>query len=97
MHYTTNNRDLPGAPDLANRSKQWAIFVHGCFWHHHARCSRATTPKRNAQFWLAKFARNRERDRASSRALRSMGYRVLVIWQCEAEDRNVLTAHLRAW
>jgi DNA mismatch endonuclease Vsr len=51
LSYRVANRGLPGSPDIANRSKGWAIFVHGCFWHRHPGCSRATTPHRNAQFW----------------------------------------------
>jgi DNA mismatch endonuclease (patch repair protein) len=85
MRYTTRNRDLPGSPDLANRARRWAVFVHGCYWHRHAGCRMATTPKTNTAFWLAKFARNVERDRAMRAALRRLGYRVLTIWECQAE------------
>ena len=89
MHYRTKNRGLPGSPDLANRSRRWAIFVHGCFWHRHSECPRATTPKRNRTFWLAKFARNRERDREAYAALEAAGFAVKVIWECETA--NALT------
>jgi DNA mismatch endonuclease (patch repair protein) len=84
--YRINNRDLPGSPDLANRAKGWAIFVHGCFWHAHLNCGRATVPKRNRKFWLDKFAANRARDRRVKATLRRLGFRVGVIWECEAED-----------
>src|SRR5690606_627587 len=67
--YRVSNRDLPGSPGLANRSRRWAIFVHGCFWHRHSRCSRATLPKRDRRFWVAKFAANAARDRRSALAL----------------------------
>jgi DNA mismatch endonuclease (patch repair protein) len=87
LRYTTKNRDLPGSPDLANRSKKWAIFVHGCYWHRHVRCSRTTTPKTNQGFWLAKFVRNVERDAQASSALKKRGYRVAVIWECHARNR----------
>ena len=63
LRYTLNNRDLPGSPDLANRSRRFVIFVHGCFWHRHADCVRASTPKRNRTFWRNKFAHNERRDR----------------------------------
>src|SRR5216683_2401465 len=56
VSYRTWNRDLPGSPDVANRSQKWAVFVHGCFWHAHPGCTRTTTPKRNRKFWLDKFA-----------------------------------------
>src|SRR5262245_23383371 len=60
--YRTGDKRLPGRPDIVNRTGKWAIFVHGCFWHHHAGCRRATIPKNNISFWLAKFAANKERD-----------------------------------
>src|SRR5262245_18976846 len=63
LSYRLRNRDLPGSPDLANRSNKWAVFVHGCFWHRHAGCRRATMPKRNPSFWSAKFVANVQRDR----------------------------------
>ena len=83
LAYRRNVRSLPGSPDFANRSKGWAIFVNGCFWHHHTGCRRAGLPKNNRAFWQAKFAANRSRDAAKIRALRALGFRVLVIWECE--------------
>lgn len=81
--YTLNNHDLPGSPDLANRSRKWAVFVHGCYWHHHADCPRATTPKSNTGFWLAKFAANKRRDAEAVDALGRRGYAVITLWECE--------------
>ncbi|WP_349630174.1 very short patch repair endonuclease [Bradyrhizobium manausense] len=88
--FTTHNRDLPGSPDLANRSKRWSIFVHGCFWHGHEGCKKATVPTRNNAFWTKKIADNRARDRKKEGALRQLGMKVIVLWQCEAEklDRD---------
>lgn len=74
---------LPGRPDLANRRRGWALFVHGCFWHGHAGCPRATVPQRNRDFWLAKIAANRARDDAKTAALLVLGLRVHVVWECE--------------
>lgn len=82
--YRKNVRDLPGSPDFANKSRGWAIFVHGCFWHRHRGCPRATTPKNNRDFWLAKFARNRERDARAIRSLRARGFKVAIVWECGA-------------
>jgi len=82
LRYRTRNRDLPGSPDFANRTGRWAVFVHGCFWHHHAGCVRATVPKRNRSFWLEKFAANRRRDARAVRMLRARGFRVVVVWEC---------------
>lgn len=81
--YRLNNPDLPGSPDLANRSKRWAIFVHGCFWHSHEGCRRATIPDRNREFWTKKLVRNRERDRQALQELAARGYSVLVVWECQ--------------
>ncbi len=86
LRFRVRNRDLPGSPDIANRSKKWAVFVHGCFWHRHVGCSRATTPKRNAEFWAEKFERNRERDRSVVREMRKMGFTVAIVWECETRD-----------
>lgn len=86
LRFTVHNADLTGSPDLANRSRRVAIFVHGCYWHRHPGCAKATVPKSNRTFWLAKFERNRARDRASVRALRRLGFWVLIIWECKAAD-----------
>lgn len=91
-HYRLQNRDLPGSPDFANRKQGWAIFAHGCFWHAHPGCSRATIPKRNHEFWAAKLARNRERDAEVVAALEATGFRVLTVWACEVERRPDATA-----
>ncbi len=90
VRYTVKNRDLPGSPDLANRSRRWAIFVHGCYWHRHAGCEKATTPRTNTEFWLNKFSSNVARDEAARIELERRGYRVLTFWQCELRaDRGV--------
>lgn len=83
LYFRVENRDLPGSPDLANRKRRWAVFVHGCYWHRHQGCVKTTTPTRNREFWEAKFVANVERDRRAVDALRERGYRVVVIWECE--------------
>ena len=94
LRFRANVGDLPGSPDLANKARKTAIFVHGCFWHRHPRCSRATTPKANAQFWRTKFDANIARDRRKARALRKLGYRVIVLWECQTTDPNRLLRRL---
>jgi DNA mismatch endonuclease, patch repair protein len=89
MRYRKNVKSLPGSPDFANKTRRWAVFVNGCFWHHHGNCRRATIPKRNRVFWVEKFNANKTRDAAKTRALRRMGFRVMTIWECELE-RTVL-------
>jgi DNA mismatch endonuclease (patch repair protein) len=88
--FRSENRDLPGSPDIANRSRQWAVFVHGCFWHRHMGCVRTTTPKRNRLFWEQKFAQNQRRDARALTALRKMGFRTLVVWECQVDKKEGL-------
>ena len=83
LRYVLGRRDLPGSPDLVLPRWNVAVFVHGCFWHRHPDCPRATTPKTREDYWLPKFARNVERDREVTRALESAGWRVAVVWECE--------------
>lgn len=86
LRYRRNFKPLPGAPDFSNSSRKWAIFVNGCFWHHHKTCRRGTIPKQNRPFWLEKFAANRKRDASKAKLLRARGFHVAVIWECEALD-----------
>ena len=89
--YRICSKELPGSPDLSNRSKKWAIFVNGCFWHHHPGCPRATTPKRNKTFWQEKFRKNSERDLKKTQDLERMGFFVLTIWECETSNPTILS------
>lgn len=93
LHYRLNNRSLPGSPDLANRTRKWAVFVHGCFWHRHEGCARTTTPTRNRSFWSAKFEANVARDARAVADLRARGFTVVTIWECQTRERaNVESA-----
>lgn len=94
--YRKNVKSLPGSPDFANKSRKWAIFVNGCFWHHHTGCRRATTPKANREFWTDKFARNRKRDAKAIRELRRMGFRVAIIWECARTEAGRLNQILES-
>lgn len=94
LGFRVENTGLPGSPDLANRRRRWAVFVHGCFWHAHAGCRRATVPTANRAFWLAKFDANTARDRRKSDELEALGYLVMVIWECELSDLDAVTARL---
>lgn len=95
--FRTRARDLPGTPDIVNRTKRWAVFVNGCFWHAHAGCSRSTIPKNNRAFWRKKFADNKRRDRQKKERLGELGYSVLTVWECELEDLAVLEQKVRAF
>jgi DNA (cytosine-5)-methyltransferase 1 len=92
--FRVNGEGLPGRPDLVNRRALWAVFVHGCYWHAHKGCHLWKVPANNRPFWEKKFADNRDRDQRKLAELEGLGYRVLVIWQCELVDRNALTIKL---
>lgn len=82
-------RDLPGRPDLVFVARRSVIFVHGCFWHQHPSCRKATIPQTRPKFWIEKLKRNQERDALVTAALEGKGWRVLLIWECET--RNIET------
>jgi DNA mismatch endonuclease, patch repair protein len=89
-----NAANLPGKPDVAFPKRKKAIFVHGCFWHRHAGCKYATTPKTKKKFWNAKFAANVARDRRVRRALRAQGFATLTVWQCQTKRQDMLAKRL---
>lgn len=84
--FRLHDRRLPGTPDLVFPSRRKAIFVHGCFWHRHNRCELARLPKSRLDFWIPKLESNRARDLRNRRALARIGWRGLVIWECELRD-----------
>ena len=94
--FRINVTGLPGRPDIANRTKRRAIFVHGCYWHRHPGCSRTTMPSKNRNFWETKFADNVRRDRRKEQELRASGFHVLTVWECETMDPG-LADRLRAF
>ncbi len=91
FRYRLKNSHLPGRPDLAFRKFHAAVFVHGCYWHRHPECKDASTPKSNVDFWEGKFAENVERDRRAIRELEKLGWRILVVWECELTRHTVET------
>jgi DNA mismatch endonuclease, patch repair protein len=88
--FRLHRRDLPGKPDIAFPGRQKVIFVHGCFWHQHKGCRRATVPKSNTRFWLPKLARNTARDAEQLTAIRKRGWRALIVWECEIKNQRRL-------
>jgi DNA mismatch endonuclease (patch repair protein) len=89
-------RDLPGTPDLLFPRLRTALFVHGCYWHRHAGCRYCYEPKSNVEFWHRKFESNVRRDRAALAELDGMGWRPVVVWECEVRDRDALAERLRS-
>jgi len=85
FRYRLHDERLPGKPDVVLPKYRTTIFVHGCFWHGHgAACSRGgKPPKANAEFWQTKFIYNTERDQRNQTTLQDMGWRVIVVWECE--------------
>lgn len=91
FRYRLNNRHLPGRPDLAFPKYRAVVFVHGCYWHRHSGCKDASMPKSNVAFWTRKFAENIERDRRREGELTALGWRVMVVWECELVNRTIET------
>jgi DNA mismatch endonuclease (patch repair protein) len=88
--YRLHGKDLPGRPDLIFPARRKIIFVHGCFWHHHANCSGGRMPKTRADFWSTKLQRNVSRDEEVESSLRKLGWDVLVVWECELRGLDLV-------
>ena len=89
LRFRLHRRDLPGTPDLIFPRRRVALFVHGCYWHRHSGCSKASAPA--SKFWAEKFATNAARDRRVTAELGKLGWKVVVIWECETKDAARLT------
>lgn len=90
LRFRLYRKDLAGSPDLVFPRHRVAVFVHGCFWHRHAGCKKASTPKSNQNFWLKKFSRNTQRDSDNEQTLIRHGWKVIVVWECETENSDLL-------
>jgi len=94
FRFRLHGRDLPGNPDIVLPRHGKVIFVHGCFWHGHRRCMRSKRPTTHKKFWNRKLDQNIERDERFRRMLRRMGWRVLVVWECETRKQEKLLRKL---
>lgn len=83
LRYRKNDKRYPGHPDIVLPKYKTIIFVHGCFWHLHKGCSRAKLPTSNVEFWRKKLSANAERDIKEKNELEAIGWRVLVVWECQ--------------
>jgi DNA mismatch endonuclease (patch repair protein) len=98
-----NTRSLPGRPDLSNKKRKWAIFVHGCFWHGHRHCTKTKggaagrVPVKNHVFWKEKLQSNRRRDARNVRLLRKLGFHVLTLWECDVRNAERLMSKLASF
>jgi len=97
MRYRGQCKGLPGRPDVASKTNKWAIFVRGCFWHNPKGCPRAKVPKRNNKWWQTKFWGNAQRDTVKARQLRSLGFAMFVVWECQSSDPSRLRQRLDRW
>ena len=88
FRYRLHNKSLPGKPDISNMKKKIAIFVNGCFWHSHKDCKYAFKPKTRAEWWKKKLHSNKKRDQRNYVSLKSMGWNVIVIWECEIKNKS---------
>jgi DNA mismatch endonuclease (patch repair protein) len=86
--YRLHRKDLPGKPDLVFPGLKKVIFVHGCFWHGHKGCAASQRPTSNTEYWNAKLDRNLKRDQKNLKALEELGWRPLVIWECQTRDET---------
>jgi DNA mismatch endonuclease, patch repair protein len=95
--YRLHRKDLPGKPDLVFVSRKAVVFVHGCFWHSHDCAKGRKRPMANGEWWHRKLEKNQVRDRSTIESLEEKGWRVLVIWECEAKAGESLSDKLRAF
>ena len=99
LRYRLHDRRLPGTPALVFRSRRKAIFVHGCFWHRHPNpsCKLARLPKSRLDFWIPKLTGNRARDLRHQSELDAMGWRYLIVWECELRHMEQVQNKLLAF
>jgi len=95
FRYRLHVKELPGKPDLVFPARNAVIFMHGCFWHRHEGCRLARLPKSKLEFWKPKLEANKERDLRNQYQLESLGWRVLVIWECEMADVEHVSVIIR--
>lgn len=89
LRYRLHRRDLPGKPDIVLSCLRVVVFVHGCFWHRHVGCKRASTPTSRTEYWLPKLARNAERDQTNTGRLAALGWTVLIVWECQSQPARL--------
>ncbi len=86
FRYRKNVKELPGKPDIVLAKYKTVIFVHGCFWHGHENCLKAALPESNREFWENKIYGTIKRDKNKQHQLKKLGWKVLIIWQCELKN-----------
>ncbi|WP_321849501.1 very short patch repair endonuclease [Burkholderia diffusa] len=94
FRYRLHRKSLPGCPDIVLPCLRTVVFMHGCFWHRHSGCYRATVPGVNQAFWTAKFSATEARDKRNAELLRDLGWNVIVVWECELKHTESLRQRL---
>ncbi len=87
LRYRKNVRRLPGCPDIVLTKYKAVVFVNGCFWHHHD-CDRFKLPSSNQAYWIPKINGNVERDKRNRQLLSAMGWKVIIIWECQLKKEK---------
>jgi DNA mismatch endonuclease, patch repair protein len=93
--FRLHHKNLPGKPDIVLSKYNTIIFVHGCFWHRHKGCKYAYKPKSKIDFWEKKFNENVNRDIRNKKALKKLGWNIVVIWECQVDDKIKLSSTLK--
>ena len=88
FRFRIHARHLPGTPDVVLPAYRSVVMVNGCFWHGHPGCREGRVPSTNADFWAAKIGRNQQRDELQIKALKAMGWNVIVVWACGLRGKN---------
>jgi DNA mismatch endonuclease (patch repair protein) len=99
LRYRLHVMGLPGRPDIVLPRHRAAIQVHGCFWHRHEHCTFCTTPASNKHFWKSKFGETEKRDKRNLEALRKLGWRTAIVWECSVKDKGAeaVAEKIAAW
>src|SRR5882724_9415600 len=99
LRYRLHASELPGRPDILLPRHRAAIQVHGCFWHRHEHCAFCTKPASNMRFWKSKFGDTVKRDKRNLEALRKLGWKVAIVWECSVKDEgaDAIAGKIAAW
>ena len=95
--FRLHRKDLPGSPDIVLPKYKTVIFVHGCFWHRHENCKYTSTPKTRQEFWENKFNSNKKRDQKIQKEIIDLGWKFIIIWECEARNIQPLEEKLKGY
>lgn len=95
LRYKKNDKRLLGKPDIVLPKHKIVIFVNGCFWHNHRNCKKSALPQTNREFWRVKILRNMEKDKFNQNELKRLGWKIIVIWQCQIKNRGLFEKRMK--